>query len=286
MGVNERADRTANATEVVLSDGFVVDSVGLGTAPMGVDETAQAVASAVACGYRLIDTGSAYGNEVGVGDGLRHAGLPRADVKVITKLRGADQGGRDTERAVHESLERLGLDYVDLYLIHWPLPAVGKYADSFSTMIRLRDQGLIRSIGTSNFLPEHLERLELETGELPTVNQIEVHPGFSQDAIREWHRAHGIRTMAYSPLGRGTGVLSSPVLSELARRHGVTPAQIVLRWHLEQAVIPLPRSASPERQRENRDVFGFALTAAEVAEITSAFPQMRVGHDPRTHEEF
>ncbi|MDR0945030.1 MAG: aldo/keto reductase, partial [Bifidobacteriaceae bacterium] len=202
---------------------------------------------------------------------------------VCTKLRGADHGEALTPRAIDGSLAKLGVDYLDLYLIHWPLPQLDLYVDSWRAMDVARREGLIRSIGVSNFLPEHLDRLMAETGVVPAVNQIECHPYFTQDAALEFHAKHGIVTMAWSPLGRGKE-LRDPVVVEIAEAHGVTPAQVVLRWHIQRGCVPIPKSSSPARLRENLDVFGFELTEEEMGRITG-LNRNSVYMDPATHDE-
>ncbi|MZD08868.1 aldo/keto reductase, partial [Streptomyces sp. SID5785] len=179
----------------------------------------------------------------------------------------------------------LGLDHVDLYLIHWPLPRVDAYVASWKAMVRLREEGLVRSIGVSNFTAAHIERLESETGVLPSVNQIELHPLFPQDALRAHHAAKGIVTESWSPLGRGSGLTDDPAIADVARAHGVTPAQVVLRWHVQLGAVPIPKSGDPHRQRDNLDVFGFELTDEEMDTVARR-PHRRLGGDPEEHEEF
>lgn len=267
-----------------LNDTWTLPAVGLGTYPLDDDEAERAVAGALELGYRLIDTALNYGNETGTGRGIARSGVPRRDIRVTTKLPGRHHGYAETLASFEESRANLGLDYVDLYLIHWPLPRVDRYVDSWKAMIRLRDEGLVRSIGVSNFTAEHIERLEAETGELPAVNQVEMHPALPQDELRAFHTAKGIRTESWSPLGRGR-LLDDPELTALAEAYGVTPGQVVLRWHTRLGAVPIPKSADPGRQRENLDVFGFDLTDDELARI-SARPERRQGGDPETHEEF
>jgi diketogulonate reductase-like aldo/keto reductase len=245
----------------------------------------QAVRDALEMGYRLVDTATNYRNETGVGRGVAGGSVPREEIVVTTKLPGRHHGYDETLASFEESRARLGLDYVDLYLIHWPLPRVDKYVDSWKAMIRLREEGLVRSIGVSNFTVEHIERLEKETGVLPSVNQIELHPFFPQDELRAFHAGKGIVTESWSPLGRGTALLDDPAVVTAAEAHGVTPGQVVLRWHIQLGALPIPKSADPERQRLNLDVFGFELSPAQMAAIADR-PHRRVGGDPETHEEF
>ncbi|OPF81843.1 2,5-diketo-D-gluconic acid reductase [Streptomyces antioxidans] len=268
-----------------LSDGASIPAAGFGTYPLSGSGAESAVREAIAAGYRLIDTAASYGNEAEVGRAVATSGVPREEVVLMTKLRGRDQGYERTLAAFEESAARLGVDYVDIYLIHWPLPRLDAYADSWRAMIKLRDEGRIRSIGVSNFTPAQLDRLSGETGVTPSVNQIELHPRFPQPEQREADAARGVATVSWSPLGRGSGILDDPVVTGLARSHGVTPAQVVLRWHHQLGAIPIAKSATPERQRANLDLFGFELTAEEMAAL-SGLERGRLGGDPDTHEEF
>lgn len=268
-----------------LNDGRSVPAVGLGTWPLDDDAAEQAVAGALGLGYRLVDTALNYGNETGTGRGIARSGVPREDVFVTTKVPGRHQGYEKTLASFEESRRNLGLSYVDLYLIHWPLPRVDLYVDTWKAMIRLREEGLVRSIGVSNFTADQLDRLERETGVLPAVNQIEMHPRLPQEELRSVHAARGIVTESWSPLGRGRGLLADPGIVAIAGAHGVTPGQAVLRWHTQLGAVPVPKSADPGRQRENLDLFGFELTARELDRI-AAGPQQRFGGDPETHEEF
>ena len=268
-----------------LNDGTTLPAVGLGTWPMKDAQAEEAVAGALGLGYRLIDSATNYRNETGVGRGIARADVPREEIVVTTKLPGRHHGHDETLASFEESRRRLGVDRVDLYLIHWPLPRVDKYVDSWRAMIKLREDGLVRSIGVSNFTAAHIERLEKETGVLPAVNQIEVHPLFPQDALRAFHESKGIVTESWSPLGRGSALLDDPAVISVAEAHGVTPGQAVLRWHLQLGAVPIPKSADPDRQRANLDVFGFELGAAQMAAITDRVPR-RLGGDPEAHEEF
>jgi len=268
-----------------LNDGTKIPALGLGTWPMDEAEAERAVAAALESGYRLVDTATNYRNETGVGRGVAAAGVPREEVLVTTKLPGRQHGYEETLASFEESRARLGLEYVDLYLIHWPLPRVDKYVDSWKAMIKLREDGLVRSIGVSNFTPAHIERLEKETGVLPSVNQIELHPLFPQDELRAFHAGKGIVTESWSPLGRGSDLLKDPAVAAAAEAHGVTPGQVILRWHLQLGALPIPKSGDPERQRANLDVFGFELSESEVAAIGDR-EHRRLGGDPEEHEEF
>ena len=268
-----------------LSDGTSLPGIGLGTYPMDDATAERAVAEAVAAGYRLVDTATNYRNETGTGRGVASSGVAREEVVVTTKLPGRHHGYDETLASFEESRRRLGLEYVDLYLIHWPLPRVDRYVDSWRAMIKLREDGLVRSIGVSNFTAEHIDRLERETGVLPSVNQIEMHPLFPQEELRAALAAKGVAVESWSPLGRGSDLLADPAVTAAAAAHGRTPGQVVLRWHTQSGVVPIPKSADPDRQRENLDVFGFELTEEEMAAI-SAPPHRRLGGDPRHHEEF
>jgi 2,5-diketo-D-gluconate reductase A len=268
-----------------LSDGRDIPSLGFGTYPMDDAEAETAVVTALDLGYRLIDTASLYGNEVGVGKGIERSGVDRSEIFVTTKLRGADHGFDEAKAGFKASLMRLNLDYVDLYLIHWPLPRVNKYVDSWRAMIELRNEGLIRSIGVSNFNEPHLERLRDESGEMPVLNQIELHPAWAQSNLLEVDARHDIVTESWSPLGRGLPLESYPPVAEAAKRHGKTPAQIVLRWHLQLGALPIPKASSIEHQRENLDVFSFELASDEMAAFAT-IDQARMDADPEVHEEF
>lgn len=268
-----------------LNDGRTIPAVGLGTWPLDDDAAEEAVAGALERGYRLVDTALNYCNETGTGRGIARSGVPREDVFVTTKVPGRHHGYEKTLASFEESRRNLGLAYLDLYLIHWPLPRVGLYVDTWRALIRLREDGLVRSIGVSNFTADHLARLEEETGVLPAVNQIEMHPRLPQEELRAVHAAKGIVTESWSPLGRGRDLLADPRLVAVAEAHGVTPGQAVLRWHTQLGSVPIPKSADPGRQRENLDLFGFELTPDELARV-SAGPRERFGGDPEVHEEF
>ncbi|MGA5284505.1 aldo/keto reductase [Streptomyces griseoincarnatus] len=268
-----------------LNDGTTIPALGLGTWPMDDAEAERAVTTALEAGYRLIDTAANYRNETGVGRAVAGAGVPREEIVVTTKLPGRHHGYEETLASFEESRARLGLEYVDLYLIHWPLPRVGKYVDSWKAMIKLREDGLVRSIGVSNFTPAHIARLEKETGVLPSVNQVELHPFFPQDELRAHHADKGVLTESWSPLGRGSQLLDDLAVAAVADAHGVTPAQAVLRWHLQLGALPVPKSSDPERQRANLDVFGFELDEAQMRTVSDR-AHRRIGGDPEVHEEF
>ncbi len=271
---------------VTLHDGNTLPAIGFGTYQLNGDEGTDAVLTAIEAGYRLLDTALNYENEAEVGEAVRRSGLPREEFRITTKLPGRFHGYEETLAGFEESRANLGLDYVDLFLIHWPLPRVGRYVDTWRAMIRLRDEGLVRSIGVSNFTQEHLTSIIQESGVVPAVNQIELHPHFPQSAMRAFHAEHGIRTESWTPLARQRSVLGNPVVTAVADAHNVTPAQAVLRWHVQLGSIPLPKSAHATRQQENLDVFGFELDEAEVAAIASLESGRLWGGDPDTNEEF
>ncbi|MFF2493660.1 aldo/keto reductase [Agromyces sp. NPDC058064] len=269
-----------------LRDGNSIPAIGLGTYGLNDQLGIAAITSAIDEGYRLIDTAYNYGNEEAVGEAIERTDVDRSDLVITTKLPGRHHGFDETIASFEESRKRLGLEWVDLYLIHWPLPRIDKFVDSWRAMISLREKGLVRALGVSNFTPAMLERLIDETGVVPVVNQVELHPYFPQEELRAFHDEHDIRTESWSPLARRTELLREPVVVELAEAHGVSPAQLVLRWHVELESVPIPKSSDPERRRENLDVFGFSLTSEEVAAI-SALARGRIwGADPDTHEEF
>lgn len=265
---------------LTFNDGRAMPQLGLGVWQVADDIAAGVVAEALRLGYRSVDTATIYRNEAGVGEGVRRSGLPVSEVFVTTKLWNDDQGYDAALRAFDASLGRLGLDAVDLYLIHWPAPSRGLYLDSWKALVRLREEGRARSIGVSNFAVPHLERIIGETGVAPALNQIELHPSFQQAALRAWHAEHGVLTESWSPLGRGR-VLEHPAVVAAARRHARSPAQIVLRWHVQLGLVVIPKSVTPSRIAENLDVFGFALDADEMAALAALDdPAGRVGPDP------
>jgi 2,5-diketo-D-gluconate reductase A len=272
---------------VTLNNGVTMPQLGLGTAGPGDEETRRRVREALTLGYRLIDTAARYGNEVGVGQGIADSGIPREEVFVGTKLRGSDQGYDATRKALDASLSRLGLDYVDLYLIHWPLPRLDQYADSWRAMAEMLAEGKIRAIGVSNFLPEHLDLLAATSPVVPAVNQIELHPWLPQREQRADDERRGIVTQSWSPLARGGDLLAEPVFTTIGDRYGKMPGQVILRWHVQLGLVPIPKSGNAERLRQNLDVFDFELTGDDMAQIdTLAGTNRGSGLDPRTHEEF
>jgi 2,5-diketo-D-gluconate reductase A len=253
---------------IELNDGHFIPQLGLGTWPLDDDQAATAVVQALEAGYRHIDTAVKYGNERGVGNGIRAGGVDRGELFITTKLDGQFQGDGKAVEGLEGSLRRLGLDYVDLLLIHWPLPARDEYVSTWRTFERLQSEGKVRSIGVSNFKRAHLERLMTETDVVPAVNQIQLSPAITRSAEREFHREHGIVTESYSPLGgSGAGLLSAPLLTQLGEKHGKTPGQLVLRWHIQQGLVTIPKTANPDRMRENMDVFDFALDPQDLAEL-------------------
>jgi len=266
---------------VELGGGVQIPQLGFGTFQIWPYEAQQAVEDALALGYRHIDTAAAYCNEGQVGAALKATGMADRTF-VTTKLRNGDQGVDETLRGCEESLGLLGIDAIDLYLIHWPAPTLGRYVDAWKTMVELQRRGLVRAIGVSNFLPEHLERIIEETGVVPAVNQIESHPRFWQPELEAYCAERGIAIEAYSPLGHGKDIESEPVCAA-AERLGVTPAQVVLRWHAQKGHIVLPKSTKPARMKQNMDIYGFELTDAEVAAIDALDdPSASVSLDPRS----
>lgn len=264
---------------IALSDGHRIPQLGVGTYKIPGADTASLVAQAVRDGYRHIDAAALYGNEREVGEGLRASGVAREDVFVTTKLWNDDQGYDSALRAFDASLDRLGLDTVELYLIHWPVPSRDLYVDTWRALVRLRDEGRARSIGVSNFAAHHIERLVDETGVAPAVDQIELHPRLPQHELQAWNDAHGVVTESWAPLARG-GLLDEPALAAVAERHGKSPAQVVVRWHLDRGLVLFPKSTSNARLRENADVFDFALDDADRAVIAALETGERTGRDP------
>jgi 2,5-diketo-D-gluconate reductase A len=269
-----------NQPHVKLNDDKAMPQFGLGVWQTPPDEAAQVVKTAVEAGYRHVDTAAAYRNERGVGEGLRAAGAE--GVFVTTKLWNDNQGFDETLTAFDKSLGRLGLDAIDLYLIHWPSPHRGLYVDSWKALVRLKEEGRARSIGVSNFNIEHLERIIGETGVTPAVNQIELHPSFQQRKLRDFHATHDIRTESWSPLGQGQQ-LADPTVTAIAAKHGKTPAQAIIRWHLQSGLIVIPKSVTPSRIRENVAVFDFELDDADMAALAGLDrADGRIGPDPAT----
>ena len=274
---------TENET-ILLNNGVAMPRLGLGVwqAKDG-HEVENAVSVALEAGYRLIDTAAVYGNEAGVGKAIKSSNIPREQLFITTKVWNADQGYDQTLAAFDKSLERLGLDYVDLYLIHWPVPAKDLYIETWRALEKLYSEGRVKAIGVSNFTVEHLERLMNESTIVPAVNQIELHPYLTQAPLREFCQQNDIVGESYSPLsGAGGGVLNDPVVEELAQKYGKSPAQIVIRWHLQNDLIVIPKSVTPERIQQNIDVFDFQLDSDDMAAIDNLNTDTRVGSDPET----
>jgi 2,5-diketo-D-gluconate reductase A len=264
-----------------LRGGVSIPQVGLGVFQVAPMQTEEVVSVALKAGYRHIDTAAAYDNEEGVGRALSSSGLERGEVFLTTKLWNSQQGRDRAEPALRASLDRLRIDFVDLYLIHWPVPSHDRYVETWEALLDLQRGGLARAVGVSNFLPEHLERLSKATGIMPPINQVEVHPHLRQDELRAYHREHGIVTEAWSPLARG-GVLDEPVLTAIAGRHRRTAAQVVLRWHLQLGNVVIPKSITPDRIKANLNVTTFRLSEVEMDEISSLDRGRRTGPDPAT----
>lgn len=274
---------TETVPTIELNDGIGIPQLGFGVFQIPPEDTAAATARALEVGYRHIDTAAAYGNEAEVGEAVRASGLDRSEVFVTTKCFNDRQGRDEAKRAFEESQERLDLGYVDLYLIHWPVPTQDLYLETWQSFIDLRDDGQTRSIGVSNFQPDHLRRIIDETGVTPSVNQIELHPSLQQPELRRVHEELGIATESWSPLAQGA-VLDDPVIAEIAEAHGKTAGQVVLRWHVQLGLIVFPKSATPERIEENFDVFGFELSGEEMERIEGLDRGERIGPDPDTFE--
>jgi 2,5-diketo-D-gluconate reductase A len=270
-----------------LNDNSTLPAIGFGTYPLKGDDGIDAIVSALEIGYRLVDTAVNYDNETEVGEALRRSGVPREEVQVASKLPGRDHAYDDAVASVHGSLGRLGLDYIDLHLIHWPNPSVHKYVEAWQALVDLQKEGLVRAIGVSNFTEKHLTEIIDATGVTPVVNQVELHPRFPQEEMRRVHERLGIRTEAWSPMGKRRAPLGEPSVARAGERLGVAPGQVILRWHVQLGSLPIPKSISPERQRQNLDVFDFELTDDEMDAISAlADPAGRLfGGDPDTHEE-
>jgi 2,5-diketo-D-gluconate reductase A len=266
---------------ITLNNGVEIPQLGFGVFQVPPDEVVEPVATALQAGYRLIDTAAVYGNETGVGKAIADSGVPRDELFITTKLWNTDQGYDSTLRAFDASLEKLGLETVDLYLIHWPTPARDLYVDTWKALTKLYEDGRTRAIGVSNFTIHTLNRLREESRIIPAVNQIELHPHWPQAELREYHQEHQIATQAWSPIGQGKGLLDDPQVIALAKAHDRTPAQVVLRWHMQLGVIAIPKSVTPSRIAENLEVFDFDLDDGEMGILSSLAPN-RVGPDPAT----
>ncbi|WTO80506.1 aldo/keto reductase [Streptomyces sp. NBC_00210] len=258
--------------------------LGFGVWQVPDDEAAKAVGLALAAGYRSIDTAAIYENEEGTGRAVAASGIPREELFITTKLWNSEQGYDSTLRAFDASLDRLGLDHIDLYLIHWPVPSKGAYVDTYKAFEKIYADGRAKAIGVSNFLPEHLTRLIEETSVVPAVNQIELHPQLQQAELRAFHTQHGIKTEAWSPLGQGRGLLEVPTVVAIAQKHERTPAQVVLRWHLQIGNVVIPKSVTPSRIQENIDVFGFELDDEDMSALAALDEGKRLGPNPATFD--
>ena len=266
-----------------FNDGHAIPQLGFGVYRVDPQETERIVTDALEVGYRHIDTAALYGNEEGVGAAIARSGIPRDELFVTTKLWNTDQGRQSTLEAFDTSLDKLGLDRVDLYLIHWPAPSRGLFVETWRAFEEIRDSGRATSIGVSNFRTQDLDRLAAETRTVPAINQIELHPFFIQRGLRDYDAAHGILTESWGPLGHAVAdVLGAGPLAEIAAAHGVSPAQVVIRWHLQHGLVVIPKSNNRDRMRENFDVFGFELTADEIAAIDVLDTGTRSGADPDT----
>lgn len=263
-----------------LNDGIYVPQLGFGVFQIDDAGATAAVSEALRAGYRSIDTAAYYKNEKGVGVAVQNSGLPRSEIFLTTKLWNGDQGFDATLKAFDASMQKLNQDYVDLYLIHWPCPAKDLYVDSFKAFIQLRDEGRIKSIGVSNFQPKHLQKLIQETGVVPAVNQIELHPDFAQVDLAGFNKSQGIVTESWSPLGQGGALLGNKIITSVAEAHGKSTAQVVIRWHLQLGHMVIPKSQTPARIRENFDVFDFVLSDDELRKISSLDGGNRLGPDP------
>lgn len=272
----------AQQPHIPFHDGNSIPQVGLGVWQTPDNEATTAVKAALEAGYRHVDTAAIYENEEGVGRGLKASGVAREDIFLTTKLWNSEQGYDTTLKAFDASLKRLGTDYVDLYLIHWPAPKKGLFVETWKAFVKLKEEGRARSIGVSNFYPEHVEKIVAETGVTPVINQIELHPDFQQTAARAFHEKHKIITQSWSPLGQGK-LLTHAVIGKIAAKHGRTPAQVIIRWHIDSGLVVIPKSVTPSRIEENFKVFDFALDQddmAELAKLDSA--GARIGPDPMT----
>jgi diketogulonate reductase-like aldo/keto reductase len=270
-----------------LNDGTTTPLVGFGTYPLRGEEGTAAITSALEAGYRYLDTAVNYENEREVGEAMRRSGIPRQEVRVATKIPGRFHAKDLALKSLRDSAQRLGVETIDVGLVHWPNPSRGLFVEAWEALVEAQREGLVTTVGVSNFTQAHLERIIDATGVTPAVNQVELHPWFPQEQLRAVHERLGIRTQAWSPLGKRQAPFEERPVAEAARDHGVTPAQVVLRWHVELGSMPLPKSASPQRQKDNLDVTGFALGDDEVAAITGlGRPDGRLfGGDPDTHEE-
>ena len=273
---------------ITLNDGLTLPVVGLGTYALNGNVGARAIQNAIHAGYRLIDSAYNYENEGTVGEAVKRSSVPREELKITSKLPGRYHNYDKAVTTIQESLYRASLDYYDLYLIHWPNPQQDQYVEAWQALIDAQKWGLIRSIGVCNFLPEHIERLEKETGVKPSVNQIELHPFFNQEQQRKWHQEHNIVTESWSPLSRGSNLLQNDAIEQISQRHNKSVSQIILRWHYQLGAVSIPKSASLERQIENISIFDFSLDETEMGLISGlTYPDGRINdQDPAVYEEF
>ncbi|BCW61249.1 aldo/keto reductase [Arthrobacter sp. StoSoilB22] len=274
-----------SAPLIELNDGHKIPQLGLGTWPLNDAQVADAVVEAVSHGYRHVDTAKKYGNEKGVGNGIRACGVSREELFITTKLDGEFQGSGKAVAGLDGCLKRLGLEYVDLLLIHWPLPRRGEFVSTWKTFEELQSSGKVRSIGVSNFKPAHLDQLLRETDVVPAVNQIQVSPSIPRTAARAFNQSHGIITESYSPLGASSDLLNAPVLAGIGEKYGKTPGQVVLRWHVQQGLVAIPKTSNPQRMRENLDIFDFELDPDDLTRLQTldAGPDAGVDSDVQGH---
>lgn len=278
---------TFHTPMITLNDGNLIPQIGLGVLRIDDEGVTSVVEGALEVGYRHIDGAAGYNNEAGVGRALKNTGFAQGELRkslwVTTKLRDSEQGYDSARRAFDRQLDLLQLDYVDMYMLHWPTPFDWRSSETWKAFQEFRAEGRVRTLGVCNFLPEHLTRLHEETGEYPAVNQIELHPTWQQREVVEYCKAHGIAVEAYSPMARGADLnAGNGMIERIAAAHGVTPAQVILRWHIENETIIIPKSAHAERQKQNLDLFGFVLTPEEHAAIDALDGPTRAGHDPMT----
>ena len=269
---------------IALNNGVSIPQLGFGVFQVPPDEVVEPVAEALSAGYRLIDTAAAYGNEEGVGKAITDSGVPRDELFVTTKLANPDHGYDSTLKAFDTSMQKLGLERLDLYLIHWPLPMHDRYVDTWKAFEKLYADGRVRAIGVSNFTEHHLNRLRAETGIIPALNQVELHPRFPQVQLREYHDEHQIVTEAWSPIGQGQGLLDDSAVRQLAEVAGRTAAQVVLRWHMQHGIIAIPKSVTPSRIRSNLELFDFELTDEQMSILSGLSGGKRIGPDPDTFD--
>jgi 2,5-diketo-D-gluconate reductase A len=274
----------AGVPSLRMNDGREIPQLGFGVFQIPPEETVEPVRLALEAGYRLIDTAQGYGNEEGVGKAIADSDVARSEIFVTTKLTNSEHGRDKALAAFDDSLNKLGLDFVDLFLIHWPQPMFDDYVETWKALEEIRASGRARSIGVSNFTEHHLNRLFNETDVIPAVNQVELHPEFQQAALRAFHADHQILTEAWSPIGQGKGLLDNPEVVSLAKAKGVSPAQVVLRWHVQLGNVVIPKSVTPQRIRDNIDVFSFELTEPEMGQISGLETGERLGPDPETFD--